>query len=83
MLQWNRDCMALYAGTLPSAWGSSSAFPNLEQLVLSNLVLSGTLPQSWDSDNSFPALVILQLGSQGPDLYTTPIGCQLEGSLPA
>jgi len=70
----------LYAGTLPSAWGASSAFPDLGNLGLFNLFLSGTLPQSWGSNNSLPALVSLQLGSQGPD---PKIDCQLEGSLPA
>lgn len=67
------------AGTLPSAWGTSSAFPDLGNLSLLNLLLSGTLPQSWGSNNSFPALVSLQLGQ---DIVPISI-CQLEGSLPA
>ncbi len=76
--------MALRAGTLPSAWGTSFAFPDLGKLVLSNLLLSGTLPQSWGSDNSLPALVILQLGSPGPEPNVVLFGdCQLEGTLPA
>lgn len=48
---------------LPDSWGTPGAFPNLEELKLTNLQLSGTLPNSWGERGSFPKLKVLNLAT--------------------
>jgi len=55
-----RACRAPHmpnAGTLPEAWGSSSAFPSLTALALQDNQLSGAIPASWQAAGAFPQLL--------------------------
>ncbi|PRW61477.1 Serine threonine- kinase CTR1 isoform B [Chlorella sorokiniana] len=49
------------AGTLPSEWGGSGAFANLNELQLHGNQLTGGIPAAWATNGSFPRLLILTL----------------------
>lgn len=54
------------SGTLPTSWGSATAFPSLQVLrvgsgVADKNMLSGTLPDEWGDPSTFQALEFLEL----------------------
>lgn len=67
----------LSAGSLPSEWGNSVAFPFLTLLFLQDTPFSGTLPVAWAASAAFPALQQLQLGATIAGLS------RLSGTLPS
>jgi hypothetical protein len=65
-------CWHACAGTLPEAWGSNGAFPQLRVLAAKGNALQGPLPGSWgNSTAALPSLTILNLDAN-----------QLWGALP-
>lgn len=67
------------AGTLPSSWGNSGAFPSLISLTLFDMALTGPLPASWAGNGSFPALQSVGIGA---DLAGPRLAC-MSGPMPA
>ena len=70
-----------HAGTLPSSWGDTGAWPALTTLNLYELPLCGTLPTAWGGHKTFPALLDLRIGAADTAVWHNGV-TQLSGSLP-
>ena len=60
-----------FAGGLPASWGSSGAFPLLEQMYFDHVNLNGSLQAEWGSPDSFQQLLNLYTRNQDPHYYDT------------
>lgn len=69
-------------GAIPTDWGQSGSFPNLQKMGLSfNHELNGTLPATWGSDgSSLQNLTELHLTN---DRLSGPLPSSWAGNLPA
>ena len=52
-------------GTLPLSWGSTGAFPQIQNITLANNELTGSIPNNWGTDQNlhspFPNLKSITL----------------------
>ena len=52
-------------GTLPMSWGSTGAFPQIQNITLANNELTGSIPNNWGTDQNlhspFPNLKSITL----------------------